>query len=153
MKDCWPRIGVGAVVVRDNTVLLVLRKYPPFPGYWSIPGGHVEPGESILEAARRELLEETGIEAKPLGVIDIHELIIHEDGVFRHYVILDVLMEYVSGEPRPGSDAADARFFQLPVRDVRVTPATRKLLSRLQTIVSREPFKPARTLCRGNSCT
>ncbi|NOZ30825.1 MAG: NUDIX domain-containing protein, partial [Crenarchaeota archaeon] len=82
MKRTYPEmplVGVGALVIRDGKILLVKRKYPPGKGRWSIPGGHVEVNESILEAARRELLEETGIEGDPLGVVNVDDAIIYDD--------------------------------------------------------------------------
>ncbi len=142
-------------MLRGDEVLLVKRRYPPFEGRWSVPGGHVEPGESILEAARRELLEETGVEADPVGVIDVHELVVYAGGsLAHHYVILDVLMEYRRGEPRPGGDALDARFFRLPAAGVDVTPATRKLLERLWKgeVGPRTLLRPVLTVCRGADC-
>jgi 8-oxo-dGTP pyrophosphatase MutT (NUDIX family) len=122
---------------------------------WSIPGGHVEPEESVLEAASRELEEETGITARPVGIVDLHELVVYEGGRLRyHYFIVDVLMEYVSGEPKPGGDALDARFFKLPVRGVELTPSTRKLLLKLSTLKAKPLIAtPQRTVCFNGSCT
>jgi len=134
-------LGVGALVVRRRgaalEVLLVRRRYPPFAGYWSFPGGHVEPGESVLEAARRELLEETGLEAEPLGVVHIHELLANGPQGPTQYVILDVLMRYLGGEPVAGSDALEAGFFSLSrAASLRLTPGARALLSQLPSLVS-----------------
>ncbi len=149
----WPRLGVGALVVdAKGRVLLVKRRFPPFQGLWSIPGGHVEPGETVIDAASRELYEETGIEAEPVGVVDVHELIVYEGGSLRyHYLILDVLFRNPRGEPRPGSDALDAAFFPLPV-PVEVTPAVRKLLAKLAKGALMKPRLPERTLCMDGSC-
>ncbi len=126
-------VGVGALVARRRNgaieVLLVKRRYPPFAGYWSFPGGHIEPGEPVLEAAKRELLEETGIEAEPIGVVHIHELVSGGPNGGIHYVILDVLMRYRGGEPRAGSDADEAEFVRLDrVWEKRLTPGIRALI-------------------------
>jgi 8-oxo-dGTP diphosphatase len=134
-------VGVGAIVVRSSRgsheVLLVRRRYPPFAGYWSFPGGHVEPGEPILEAARRELLEETGVEAEPVGVVHIHELVAQNSGSLKHYIILDVLMKYVSGEPRPGSDADAAEFVPLDEATRKpLTPGIRAVLPQVPRLLN-----------------
>lgn len=151
-SNTWPRIGVGAIVFRGTKILLVKRMYPPFQGLWSIPGGHLKPGETIYDAARRELLEETGIEAKPLGIADIHELIItSEDGsVERHYILIDVLLEYQGGEPRPASDALDARFIELreALEKLPLTPSSRKLLERIAANGAKVILRTTRTICR-----
>ncbi|ABM81248.1 NUDIX hydrolase [Hyperthermus butylicus] len=145
-------LGVGAIVVRRGSagleVLLVRRKYDPFRGYWSFPGGHVEPGEPLLEAAARELLEETGIRARPLGVIHIHELVAEgPDGRRHHYVIIDVVFEYEGGEPRASSDAEDAAFVPLvEALKLRLTPGARLVLQKLPEMLQRGcTIEPTRT--------
>jgi 8-oxo-dGTP diphosphatase len=100
---------VGVVCVRGHEVLLIRRGTAPRLGEWSLPGGRIEYGEPLAAAAARELYEETGVEAELLGLLDVI------DGLFlemdRHYVLIDYLARWTSGEPRPGDDAADARFF------------------------------------------
>jgi len=148
-----PVLGVGAIVPRfsaggDVEILLVRRRAPPFEGYWSFPGGHVEPGEPLLEAARRELEEETGVEAEPLGVVHIHELVARGPGGATHYVIVDVLMRYLSGEPRAGSDAAEARFVaRSMLGSVRLTPGAAAVLERLDALLNGCRLQPLRTVC------
>lgn len=143
MKPRGPVLGVGALVLRDREegleILLVRRRYQPFQGMWSIPGGHVEPGESLLEAARRELLEETGIEAEPLGVIHVHELVAEGHGGLTHYVLIDVLMDYRGGEPRASSDAIDARFVPYPdALGLELTPSARQFLENLPNLLEKK---------------
>ena len=106
-----PAAAVGVICVRDGEVLLVRRGTQPRLGEWSLPGGRIEYGEKAIDAAKRELMEETGVTAKIHGVLDV------VDGLFpeieRHYVLIDYLATWVSGEPRPGDDAAEARFFRV----------------------------------------
>jgi len=107
-----PRSAVGAIVIRDDEVLLVKRNNPPGQGLWSIPGGCVELGETLQEAAEREIQEETGIiirAKKPVYTFDVIER--DDQGRTRfHYVIVDLLADYVSGKPNPRSDASEARW-------------------------------------------
>ncbi|MCX8185909.1 MAG: NUDIX hydrolase [Sulfolobales archaeon] len=114
----YPRyaiVAVGAVLLRDNEILLVKRGYPPGKGKWSIPGGVVEAGEDIYSAAIRELKEETGIEAIPLGVVWICNNVVKDDlgKVQYHYVILDVLFDdkSINGSLKAGGDAVDVAWF------------------------------------------
>jgi 8-oxo-dGTP diphosphatase len=127
-----PRPAVGAVVFKDNAVLLVRRGKPPAKGMWAIPGGSVRLGETLQTAAEREVLEETGIivqAGRPVYVFDVIE---HDEdgGVKFHYVIVDLVAEYVDGEPCPGDDATDARWVrEVDLAHLDVNPATRRLLA------------------------
>lgn len=104
---------VGVVCLRDEEVLLIKRGTPPRLGQWSVPGGRLEWGETLQDAALRELKEETSVDAELLGLIDVI------DGVFparpggeitRHYVLIDYAARWTGGEPMAGDDAAEARF-------------------------------------------
>ena len=70
-----PVVGVGSLVLRGQEVLMVRRAVPPEAGRWALPGGKVELGEVVLEAAERELEEETGLSCEPLGVVNVDEII------------------------------------------------------------------------------
>ncbi|PLJ78623.1 NUDIX hydrolase [Infirmifilum sp. SLHALR2] len=106
--------GVSALVVRDGRVLLVKRGGQPGAGLWALPGGAVEAGEGVAEAASRELFEETGLSAPVLGVAGVADIIVREDGGVRfHYVLVAVAFDSsrLSGELRPGGDAVDVGWF------------------------------------------
>ena len=107
---------VGVVCLRGDQVLLIKRGNPPRQGQWSLPGGRLEWGETTKVAALRELLEETGVRAELLGLVDVL------DGMFSsrttgettlHYVMIDYAARWISGEPVAGDDAAEARFVSL----------------------------------------
>ncbi len=108
-----PRIGALAVVLHENQVLLVQRSKQPDAGLWGFPGGHVEWGETVLEAAARELLEETSIIAQPLSYLDNLDLLRRDSQgqVNSHYLLVGVACRYVSGTPQAGDDALDASWF------------------------------------------
>ncbi|MEJ5357673.1 MAG: NUDIX domain-containing protein [Desulfobacterales bacterium] len=126
-----PRVAVGAVVLRDGAVLLVKRAFPPSAGVWAIPGGGVLLGETLREAAEREIREETGVEIRALEPVAAFDVIEKDDAgrVRFHYVIVDLSAEWVSGEPRAASDAADARWVAAEEMDaLPVSRRTRRLL-------------------------
>lgn len=104
-----PLVGVGGVVISDGHALLIRRGGPPLEGQWSIPGGMLEVGETLLEGVRRELLEETGVEVRVLELIEVFERInLDAGGKARyHFVVLDYLCEALRGEARAGSDVTD----------------------------------------------
>lgn len=110
-----PRVGVAAVVLRENQVLLVQRGREPGKGSWGLPGGMLELGETLAEGARREVMEECGVEIEVGPLVAVFEPVQRdEDGRLRfHYVVVDYLARYVSGEPRPDDDADDARWVDL----------------------------------------
>jgi 8-oxo-dGTP diphosphatase len=106
-----PVPAVGVVCLRGDSVLLIRRGTPPRQGEWSLPGGRIEPGERAVDAALRELREETGVEAGITGLIDVVDGLFPEAG--RHYVLIDYAARWVSGEPVAGDDALEARFVAL----------------------------------------
>jgi ADP-ribose pyrophosphatase YjhB (NUDIX family) len=110
-----PIIGVGTVVWHGERVLLVQRGRPPRQGQWSLPGGAQQLGESLAEAACREILEETGV------TVDLGDLIATVDSIERdadgrvryHYTLIDFTAEAQTAVLVSGDDAADARWFEL----------------------------------------
>jgi 8-oxo-dGTP diphosphatase len=101
-----PMVGVGGVVIAKDRVLLIRRGSAPLKGEWSIPGGMLEIGETIVQGVQREMLEETAIEVKVLDLIEVFERIsVEEDGRAKyHFVILDYLCELLRGEPHAASE-------------------------------------------------
>jgi 8-oxo-dGTP diphosphatase len=108
-----PQVAVGAIVVKDEKILLVKRFKAPHKDLWAIPGGSVELGETLQEAAEREIREETGLTIKAKEPVYTFDLIERENnGNIRfHYVIVDVFAAYISGELCAADDALDARWF------------------------------------------
>jgi len=122
-------VGVGGVVIRDERALLIRRGSAPLEGEWSIPGGMLEIGETILDGVQRELLEETAIEVKVLDLIEVFERLTRDEAgkLKYHFVILDYLCEAVRGEARAGSDVTDVAWARAEELDAYslTTTATR----------------------------
>jgi 8-oxo-dGTP diphosphatase len=108
-----PIIGVGAIIIQDGRVLLVKRAHPPIEGQWSIPGGALEIGELVREAAVREAREETGLIVEPGELLGVFDRVLRnpEQRVQYHYVLIDFLCKPVGGELCAASDAAEVRWF------------------------------------------
>jgi ADP-ribose pyrophosphatase YjhB (NUDIX family) len=115
-----PIVGVGGVVIQDGRALLIRRGSEPMKGEWSLPGGMLEVGETLVQGVERELLEETGLTVRVLDLIEVFERISHAEnsgavatenqGPLYHFVIIDYLCEVMSGEPVAGSDVTDLAF-------------------------------------------
>ncbi len=121
-----PLVGVGAVVVHEGRVLLVRRGNEPLKGHWTLPGGLLELGESVVEGVARETREETGLIVEPIELVElidrIHREPVHRDSereagpepgrVRYHYVIADYLCRVTGGELRAASDADQVRWVE-----------------------------------------
>lgn len=112
-RHAYPRAGASIVVFRGNGVLLVQRGKRPYEGFWSLPGGEIQWGETAANAARRELQEETGLLATTLTLGDVADGILKDDDgvVIAHYTIVVFAARDVAGEPNAASDAARAAYF------------------------------------------
>jgi len=108
-----PLVGIGAIITEGDRVVLVKRAHPPIQGHWSIPGGVLEVGEMVREAAVREAREETGLIVEPGELLGVYDRILRdpEQRVQYHYVLVDFLCRPVGGELLAASDAADVRWF------------------------------------------
>jgi 8-oxo-dGTP diphosphatase len=110
-----PLVGVGSIVIEADRVVLVKRAHPPIQGQWSIPGGVLEVGEMVREAAIREAREETGLIVEPGQLLGVYDRILRdpEHRVQYHYVLIDFLCRKVGGELLAASDASEVRWFKL----------------------------------------
>ena len=110
-----PRLAALAVVIRDGRVLLVRRRNDPDAGLWGFPGGHVDLGETALDAAARELREETGVIARPLRYLTNVDVIVRDGagGIIFHFLLAAVLCDYVSGKPAAADDVSDAVWLEI----------------------------------------
>src|SRR5499427_3928410 len=110
-----PFVGVGAIIIEDNRVLLIKRGRAPLLGEWSIPGGVLEVGEMLREAAIREAREETGLIVDPGELLGVYDRILYDPDhrVQYHYVLIDFLCRQVGGTLLAASDATEVRWFAL----------------------------------------
>ena len=110
----WPVIAVGAIVWKEDRVLMIRRGRPPRQGGWSIPGGRQEAGETVHQAVIREIREEAGIEIEIIEIAAVVDLIERDgDEISHHYTVIDMLAEWRSGQAVAGDDAEAAAWFTL----------------------------------------
>ena len=128
-----PQVAVGAIVFKNDRVLLVRRGQSPSQGLWAIPGGSVELGESLQEAAEREIFEESSLTIRANEPVFTFDFVEQDDiGRIRyHYVIVDLMADYIAGEPRPGDDVTEARWVSSQeMKKLEVSPKTLELLKK-----------------------
>ncbi|RLI89758.1 MAG: NUDIX hydrolase, partial [Archaeoglobales archaeon] len=130
-----PAVGVGAVIIEDEKILLVKRANEPNRLKWSIPGGLVNAGETLAEALKREIKEECGVEIDVGDVACVSEEIFLENGEIKfHYVIIDFYARIVGGELRVGSDALEARWVHFDeIKNLNVVDFVRRLVERIRS--------------------
>ena len=126
-----PTLAVGVIVFKEDKVLLVRRGKAPAKGLWAIPGGSVKLGETLKDAAEREIIEETGLQVRAGASVYSFESIERDDDgdVQFHYYIVDLEAEYISGEITPGDDADDAAW--MTVADLKVNDVHPRTLEML----------------------
>lgn len=131
---------VGIVCFRGEDVLLIQRGRPPRQGEWSIPGGKIEFGERAKDAALRELMEETGVQAELLGIVDVIDGFFEGDANTeskRHYLLCDYAARWVNGGPIAGDDAADAKFVSPDtLADIPMWSETRRIIEAARTLIN-----------------
>ena len=154
LGECWynstmkreypeaPIAGVGVVVVKGDQVLLVRRGKEPGQGRWGLPGGAVELGETVAQAAERELDEECGIEIGIRDVIEVIDRIIPDDDdqIRYHYILIDLLAEHRRGDPTASSDAAEVRWvLEKELDQLELSQATSRVIRRGLQMATAEP--------------
>jgi 8-oxo-dGTP diphosphatase len=129
--------GVGALIFRgrgrSGAILLVERGGHPLKGYWSLPGGLVETGESLDQAVRREVLEETGLQVKPVEMFGVFERVIKDSRgrAEYHYLLVDYVCRVTGGKLRAADDVARVEWVRRErLGDYQLTEGTREVIER-----------------------
>lgn len=126
-----PVVAVGAIVFKDDCVLLVKRKNEPAKEQWAIPGGKVQFGETLKQAVEREILEETSIEIEAGQPSYVFEYINEH-----HYIIIDLDAKYIAGEPKANDDALEAKWISAKeIMQLNVADSSLKLLQQKYNFV------------------
>jgi ADP-ribose pyrophosphatase YjhB (NUDIX family) len=137
-----PIVGVGAVVVDDDRVLLIKRKYEPLALRWSLPGGGLEVGERLEVGVARELLEETGLIVRVGPVIEVFDRILRDDDgrVKYHFVLVDYLCVAVGGSLQAGDDVSEAEWVRFDaLAPYQLTDKTIEIITRARAMVMPPP--------------
>jgi 8-oxo-dGTP diphosphatase len=141
-----PLLGVSASVFRDGKALIARRGRAPLRGLWSLPGGLVEPGETLFEAAAREVFEETGVSAEIIGLADVIEAIRRdgEGAVERHYVIASFAARWISGEGETSEEASEIAWIE-PDRlgDLDMTDGAPAVIAKAAAVLAANPIEIA----------
>ena len=128
-----PLLGVGAIVFQGTSILMVERAGKPLKGYWSLPGGLVETGETLEAAIQREILEETGLRIRPLRMFELFQRIMRdrENRPEYHYVLVDYICEVTGGRLRAADDASRAEWVERKqLRHLQITEGTLDVIER-----------------------
>jgi mutator protein MutT len=128
-----PLVGVGAIIFQRDRILMAQRGKQPLAGWWSLPGGALETGESLHDAVCREVLEETGLEIRPVKLFEVFERIIRDPAGAPeyHYVLIDYLCRVTGGELRPGDDVCRVQWVRRPdLAALQITEGTLEVIER-----------------------
>ena len=137
-EPAFPRGAASAAIFRGPEVLLIQRGKGALKGYWSLPGGHIEPGERARDAALREVREETGVEAEITAFVELHEVILRDAGgaLQAHYLIAVHAGLWRGGMPVAGDDAADACFVAPEgLAGLQLTDGALRLIARARALM------------------
>jgi len=129
-----PILGVGAIIVQRNRVLLVERARSPLKGYWSLPGGVLETGELLEDGIKREVPEETGLTVKPVRIVEVFERILRDarGAAEYHYVLIDYLCRVTGGKLAPADDVSRAEWVACNgLSRYKITEGTRPVVERV----------------------
>lgn len=135
-----PILAVSTAVFRDGRVLLARRANAPGGGLYSLPGGVVEIGETLAEAAARELMEEVAVEAEPIGLCGARDIILKdaEGRVSRHFVVVTYAARWRAGEGTPSLEADDIRWVDAAgARDLPTTDGLHEVLAAAFALIDR----------------
>jgi len=128
-----PLVGVGALILRRGRILMAQRGKEPLKGWWSLPGGALEIGESLDQAVRREVLEETSLIVEPVRVFEIFERIMRDPAGAPeyHYVLIDYVCRVIGGEPCAGDDVCRVAWMRPEeLKNLQITEGTLGVIER-----------------------
>jgi ADP-ribose pyrophosphatase YjhB (NUDIX family) len=134
-----PILAVSAAIIRDGKVLIVRRARPPAGGLYTLPGGGVEPGETLFEAVMREVREETALEVEPVGIAGYREAIGRDAAgrVERHYVILPFAARWLAGEPVLNEELSEAMWLDPPdIAGLKTTAGLAEIIAAAMTLLA-----------------
>jgi ADP-ribose pyrophosphatase YjhB (NUDIX family) len=134
-----PLLGVSASVFRDGKVLVARRGRPPLAGLWSLPGGLVEPGERLEEAAAREICEETGVSAEIGGIADVIQIILRDEAgaVERHYVVVSFAARWLAGDGETSAEASEIAWMRPDgLGDLEMTGGTEAVIAKAAQVLA-----------------
>ena len=128
-----PIIGVGALILKRDRILMAQRGKEPLKGWWSLPGGALETGETLADGVRREVREETGLDIRPLGVLEIFERIMRDasGAPEYHYVLIDYMCRVIGGTLAPGDDVCAVEWVRLcDLPQLEITEGTLEVIEK-----------------------
>ena len=132
MSETHPTPGAGAVIIDNGRMLLIRRTRGAYVDHWAVPGGRQRRGETMREAAAREVLEETGLIVEVGDPVWVGDILEEADPPAYHYTVVDFLAVAVGGELQAGDDAAEVRWVPADeVREMDLTPTMIDLIDEI----------------------